>query len=121
MTDIATVAGSLSTAVFVLSTLPMLRKAATTRDLSSYSIGNIVLANLGNLLYAIYVVSLPLGPIWVLHAFHGTSTGFMLFWYLRHRDGERGVAPPQDDQRDHPVLVTSTRSGVQKFKEAGVR
>ncbi|MGV9712751.1 hypothetical protein ACWDTI_19060 [Gordonia sp. NPDC003424] len=94
MNTVATVAGGVSTAVFVASTLPMLWKAATTRDLSSYSFGNIVLANVGNLVYAIYVVSLPPGPIWVLHAFHGTSSGLMLLWYLRHH-GLSGARKPK--------------------------
>jgi hypothetical protein len=43
-----------------------------------------VLANVGNLIYAVYVVSLPLGPVWALHGFHLGATGLMLFWYVRH-------------------------------------
>lgn len=77
-------AGSVSTAIFVFSTLPMLVKAGRTKDLASYSLGNIVLANVGNLIYAVYVFSLPFGPIWALHGFHLGATGLMLFWYLRH-------------------------------------
>jgi uncharacterized protein with PQ loop repeat len=77
-------AGSVSTAIFVFSTMPMLVKAGRTKDLASYSLGNIVLANVGNLIYAVYVLSLPLGPIWALHGFHLGATGLMLFWYLRH-------------------------------------
>lgn len=66
----------------------MLVKAGRTKNLASYSLGNIVLANVGNLIYAIYVVSLPLGPVWALHAFHLGATGLMLFWYVRH-SGQR--------------------------------
>jgi uncharacterized protein with PQ loop repeat len=77
-------AGSVSTAIFVVSTLPMLLKARRTKDLASYSLGNIVLANVGNLIYAVYVLSLPFGPIWALHGFHLGATGLMLFWYIRH-------------------------------------
>lgn len=77
-------AGSVSTAVFVASTLPMLVKAGRTKNLASYSLGNILLANVGNLIYAVYVVSLPLGPVWALHGFHLGATGLMLFWYVRH-------------------------------------
>jgi hypothetical protein len=77
-------AGSVSTAIFVVSTLPMLVKAGRTKDLASYSLGNIVLANVGNLIYAVYVLSLPLGPVWALHGFHLGATGLMLFWYFRH-------------------------------------
>ena len=41
----------------------MLGKAARTKDLASYSIGNIVLANAGNLVHSVYVFSLPAGPL----------------------------------------------------------
>ncbi|HZL74087.1 MAG TPA: hypothetical protein VFB83_01840 [Propionibacteriaceae bacterium] len=77
-------AGTASTAIFIASTLPMLVKAGRTKDLASYSLGNIILANVGNVIYAIYVFSLPVGPIWALHGFHVSATGLMLFWYLRH-------------------------------------
>ena len=88
-------AGSVSTAVFVASTLPMLVKAGKTKNLASYSLGNIVLANVGNLIYAVYVVSLPFGPVWALHGFHLGATGLMLFWYVRHsaRRQPRTIAP----------------------------
>lgn len=36
------------------------------------------------MVYALYVFSLPFGPIWALHAFHVSSTGLMLFWYVRY-------------------------------------
>jgi hypothetical protein len=77
-------AGAVSSVVFVCSTLPMLVKAARTRDLSSYSLGNILLSNLGNLIHAVYVFHLPAGPIWALHSFHLLSTALMLVWYLRY-------------------------------------
>jgi hypothetical protein len=83
-TSLPVLAGSVSTAIFIASTLPMLVKARRTKDLASYSLGNILLANIGNLTYAIYVFSLPLGPVWALHGFHLCATGLMLFWYLRH-------------------------------------
>ena len=57
-------AGSVSTAIFIASTLPMLVKAGRTKDLASYSLGNIVLANISNLTYAVYVLILPIGPVW---------------------------------------------------------
>ena len=77
-------AGIVSTIIFASSTLPMLRKAAATKDLASYSLGNIALANVGNLVHSIYVFSLPVGPIWALHSFYLVSTALMLFWYLRY-------------------------------------
>ena len=39
---------------------------------------------LGNAVHAIYVYSLPPGPIWLLHTFYLVSTAFMLAWYLRY-------------------------------------
>ena len=77
-------AGIVSTIIFASSTVPMLRKAAVTKDLASYSLGNIGLANVGNLVHSIYVFSLPVGPIWALHSFYLVSTALMLFWYLRY-------------------------------------
>jgi uncharacterized protein with PQ loop repeat len=78
------VAGAISTAVFALSALPMLVKAARTKDMTSYSLGNIVLSNVGNVVHSIYVFHLPAGPVWVLHSFYLVSTGLMLLWYLRY-------------------------------------
>jgi hypothetical protein len=78
------IAGSISTVIFALSTLPMLLKAIQTRDLKSYSLGNILLSNLGNVIHSLYVFSLPPGPIWLLHAFYLVTTGLMLLWYLRY-------------------------------------
>ena len=82
--DIAVLAGSVSTALFVGSYLPMLLKAFRTRDLDSYSRGNLVLATIGNALYSVYVFSLPLGPIWFLHVFYVIATLLMLVWHVRH-------------------------------------
>jgi hypothetical protein len=76
-------AGTVSTTVFAGSVLPMLVKAVRSRDLSSYSLANLALANFGNLVHSVYVFSLPPGPIWVLHAFYLLSTGLMLAWYVR--------------------------------------
>ena len=82
--DLPVVAGVLSTVLFALGTLPMLIKAATTKDLSSYSFGNIALSNVANVIHSVYVFQLPPGPVWALHAFHLVSTGLMLLWYLRY-------------------------------------
>jgi uncharacterized protein with PQ loop repeat len=76
------VAGVVSTTIFAASMLPMLVKAARTKDLSSYSMGNILLANVGNAIHSVYVFHLPAGPVWILHTFYLVSTGLMLFWYL---------------------------------------
>src|SRR3712207_3493265 len=83
--SVPTIAGAVSTAIFTLSSLPMLGKALRTRDLASYSPANLALATVGNAVHWLYVAGLPLGPIWVLHAFHTVSTLLMLVWYLRYR------------------------------------
>jgi hypothetical protein len=65
-------------------------KAARTKGLSSYSLSNILLLNVGNVIHSVYVFHLPAGPVWILHTFYLLSTGVMLFWYLRHSP-RRGV------------------------------
>jgi hypothetical protein len=95
--DISVAAGALATGVFAVSTLPMMAKARRTRDVRSYSLGNIVLGNVGNLLYTVYVLHLPMGPIWALHAFHTVTTALMLYWYLRYVLVPRRSAGPRYD------------------------
>jgi hypothetical protein len=87
--------GVLSTLVFVGGTLPMLMKAATTRDLSSYSLGNILMSNVGNVLNWVYVASLPHGPVWWLHGFYTVTTALMLFWYIRFTLRPASAVPTQ--------------------------
>jgi uncharacterized protein with PQ loop repeat len=84
MSSLAVLAGSVSTVLFAVSTLPMLIKAARSKDLDSYSRGNLVLANTGNAVHSVYVFQLPPGPIWALHAFYIIASGLMLFWHLRY-------------------------------------
>ena len=83
--DAGVVAGTVSTTLFVISYLPMLVKAARTRDLSSYSAGNLVVANVGNVVHSVYVFSLPAGPLWLLHGFYVVSSALMLWWWWRYR------------------------------------
>ena len=113
-TTLPMLAGTAATIVFVASVLPMLHKAFRTRDLSSYSFGNIALANLGNAVHSVYVFSLPPGPIWVLHTFYLVSSGLMLCWYLRggragRAPGSAGLPDPSTDH-PHPEVVGSTPS-----------
>jgi hypothetical protein len=104
-------AGSVSTAIFIASTLPMLVKAGRTKDLASYSQGNILLANIGNLTYAVYVFSLPLGPVWALHGFHLGATGLMLFWYLRYaRRRPRTSDLARQPDRGSQIVHSATES-----------
>src|SRR5215213_8331089 len=111
MNSVGVLAGSVSTALFVGSALPMLYKAARTKDLGSYSLGNIVLANVGNAVYALYVFSLPAGPIWAMHTFYLVSTALMLFWYLRYELSKRRERSREVDQAGVSGLPADTRPG----------
>ena len=84
MQEFALFAGSAAAAIFMISQLPMLIKAGRTKNLTSYSFANIGLANLGNLLYAVYVFQVPIGPVWAIHGFNLTTSALMLVWYLRY-------------------------------------
>lgn len=83
--NVAILAGMASTSIFAGSTLPMLIKAARTKDLRSYSLGNILLSNIGNLIHSVYVFHLPAGPIWLLHSFYLVAAALMLYWYLLYQ------------------------------------
>ena len=101
------IAGSLSNVIFVVSYLPMLVKAARTRDLSSYSLGSMVLANAGNVIHSLYVFHLPPGPLWALHSFYLVTTGLMLLWYVRYtRRTARSINVEQVGIDSHLALVT---------------
>jgi hypothetical protein len=82
--NLHTLAGFLSTAIFITGTVPMLVKAAKTQDLKSYSFSHIALSNMGNLVHWVYVIHLPFGPIWFLHGFYTVATLCMLVWYLQY-------------------------------------
>jgi hypothetical protein len=53
------IAGAVSSLIFVGSHVPMLWKAYRTKDLRSYSRLNLMLVNVGNLIYWLYLISLP--------------------------------------------------------------
>ena len=78
------IAGSISSFFFITSNLPMLLKAFKTKNLHSYSLTNILLNNVGNILYWLYISSLPIGPIWLMHTFYTLTTALMLVGYLRY-------------------------------------
>ena len=90
------IAGSVSTTLFAFSAVPMLWKACATRDLRSYSLLNLAIANAGNLVHSIYVFSLPPGPIWALHVFYLVTTGVMLLLYMRYGGTEIRSVPGSD-------------------------
>ena len=108
--DTAVLAGSFSTALFVFSYLPMLVKAARTRDLDSYSRGQLGLATVGNAVNSLYVFSLPVGPIWFLHVFNLGCTLLMLVWHLRYA-GHR----PAQARRDGGTAVMAARSIMRRI------
>lgn len=83
--DLPIIAGTVSTVVFAVSNLPMLRKALRTRDVSSYSLASIAMINAANVVYSLYVFSLPVGPIWALHTFYVVSCAIMLVLCLGRR------------------------------------
>lgn len=77
-----TFAGIVASTLFVLSSFPMLYKALTTRNLGSYSRGNLLLGTTGNLVQWRYLVALPFGPIHYLHAYNTVVTLLMLALYF---------------------------------------
>lgn len=82
--------GLLCTVVFASSKVPMLLKALRTRDLRSYSLPHLIMSTSGNLIYWVYVVGLPVGPVWFLQAFFTVADITMLTLCLsqqshRHR------------------------------------
>jgi hypothetical protein len=80
--SLSMLAGFASSSIFISSNLPMLFKAFKTKDLSSYSPWHLALGTLGNTIYWLYVISLPLGPVWFLQAFFTIASASMLFCYL---------------------------------------
>ncbi|HSB01794.1 MAG TPA: hypothetical protein VLE49_14180 [Anaerolineales bacterium] len=96
-TNLPNIAGFISTGLFTVGTLPMLSKAFRSRNLASYSLGNILLSNVGNIIYSIYVFQLPPGPIWFLYVYNLISTGLMLVWYLKYE----GLPHRQRSSDDH--------------------
>jgi len=119
MQQFALLAGSAAAAIFIVSQLPMLIKARRTKNLTSYSFANIGLANVGNALYAVYVFHVPIGPVWATHGFNLTTSGLMLFWYLRYGRSSgadvgsrlpRTPAEPGQESRSVTVRVGSSLS-----------
>jgi hypothetical protein len=110
--DIPMIAGTASTVVFAISNLPMLRKALHTRDVSSYSLSSIAMINAANVVYSLYVFSLPPGPIWALHTFYLVSCAIMLVLCLGQRRAAARRAPtgpPDPMLRDARPLLRIRR------------
>lgn len=83
-TDITVIAGTISTTIFAVSNIPMLVKAVKTKSLKSYSYAYILMNNAANLVHWVYVISLPVGPIYILHTFYTLSALLLLAWYIRY-------------------------------------
>lgn len=119
--DLATLAGMASTALFAAANLPMVAKAIRTRDMTSYSLMALVVGNVANVIHTLYVLSLPIGPIWVLHGFYLVSMAVMIVLYLRHarsraeRDPDAATALPSKRSRG------IARDGVAPTATAGYR
>ena len=119
------VAGTVSSAIFVTSALPMLIKAFRTKDLKSYSLPNIALSNVGNVIHSLYVYSLPAGPIWMLHSFYLVTTGLMLLMYLRYelrssRRTPEAASSELDGRWNEPKVELSHQAYVRMSEHAAI-
>jgi hypothetical protein len=112
-------AGIASTVIFACGNLPMLVKARRSKDLASYSFGNLALSNVGNAVHSVYVFSLPPGPVWALHSFYVVAALLMFVWYLRYQSRglrrntqrrPRAELPTSPDAVPAPVFVASLAS-----------
>jgi hypothetical protein len=81
MDHLQLLSGSLAGFIFAAGSWNMVVKAWRTKDLRSYSLGQLALNNIGNFFYWLYVVSLPFGPIYFMHAFYTLVSVLMLVWY----------------------------------------
>lgn len=88
---ISLIAGTVSSLIFVGSHVPTLVKAYRTKDVHSYSCAHLVLVNLGNIIYWLYVISLPVGPVWILHSCYTIFSGLFLIMYLRLQVKKNGA------------------------------
>jgi hypothetical protein len=93
MEQVQILAGSIAGLIFAAGSCSMLAKAWQSRDLSSYSPGQLILNNIGNLFYWLYVVSLPFGPIWFMHSFCTLVSLLMLKWYYTYRTAPAAAKP----------------------------
>lgn len=99
--NVSVLAGMVSTVLFAVSYLPMLLKALQTRELGSYSLGYLALSNVANAVHSVYVFSLPLGPIWLLHCFYVAASALLLVWYLRFQNVHDHPTAPASPRRHH--------------------
>jgi hypothetical protein len=114
----ATVAGVLSTIIFAASTLPMVVRAAGTRDVSSYSRSHLLMTNAGNAVHTVYVVSLPPGPVWLLHGLYSCVSAFMfaahVWWSPTPRSTGSVRSRPQTKNREAETGRVSKRETAEE-------
>jgi hypothetical protein len=109
-----TMAGVVSTLMFLGSNLPMVVQAIRSHDVSSYSRGYLVMTNIGNAVYTVYVLSLPAGPIWVLHLVYTTVSAFMLLvhvWWAPAATAAIWSPGPPPSPGSHTRLLPAEGSG----------
>jgi hypothetical protein len=106
----AVLAGLMSTALFATSMLPMVVRAWRTHDLSSYSRSHLLMTNAGNVVHTVYVASLPVGPVWLLHSFHVVVAATMLVWHLRFVGEESVTLGSGSTRRGWGVLTSNAAS-----------
>jgi hypothetical protein len=100
----ATIAGVTSTAMFAGSSLPMVVRAARTRDVSSYSRSHLFMTNIGNAVHTVYIASLPPGPVWLLHCMYSGVAAFMFAAHVRWAPNWTvvpGSSPPMTQRLHH--------------------
>lgn len=85
MEQIQILAGSIAGIIFAAGSVDMVVKAWRTKNLRSYSLVQLILNNIGNIFYWLYVFSLPLGPIYFMHGFFSLVSLLMLIWYFAYQ------------------------------------
>ena len=112
--NLSVLAGTLSTVLFAVGMLPMLVKAARTKNLASYSLGNLLLTNVANAVHSVYVFNLPAGPIWALHLAYVVASGLMLVWWLRYGGaGRTEGGTPASGQEGSEIGIPISTTGAQ--------
>lgn len=97
MEQLQIVAGSAAGLIFAAGSVDMVIKAWRTKDLRSYSLGQMVLNNVGNIFYWLYVVSLPFGPVYFMHGFFTLVSLLMLVWYFVYGSASRNSKDSPSD------------------------
>ncbi len=115
------VAGTVSTVLFAMANLPMVIKALRSRDLRSYSASALVLGNAGNVVHTVYVLSLPFGPIWVLHGFYLVTMAIMLILFAvsAHTSPPEGVPQPSSRRFARRAAVPFRHGGHHRRAREG--